>query len=713
MVKQVLKFTSPGQKVMPDDFPDDPDQRYTTFTFVEDKALIASVIDLRNKKVIKSSIITVYELFKALGFSSIYHSVNFSLLQRTYSYKKDRLFLKFNNDFDYLDENQPEHHRMLLESRNDPSKPHVYMLTQRAIALMRPYSVVIEGVSDLSKRRIRVISNSFESMVAKPGKDEICMIYASDFENKAKFEVFNESTGEEKSFLIKKTSEVNNSIDYLYKVDQKHYVLVDSNNLYLADLKQGKILSTVQYKRNFILNQTIEDGNTIVCFEQRSCTVDVYQFDDKSTRLRHLYKVNLQKQLKGFNLFKIEKILGMKKMTDKEVLLLIRVSILPYKSRGEFHDGLLEAKLPLGRAGQLFGPGQYALMEVNSRLSPTTGAQLLIDRLCWKIISRYPDGVLLSDVPSRFLKKTTVGRTLSPPTIYLPPENENVKIDDYYYWERVKDDKKVPYLFLFFEKVGGQVGRGQEGQGEREIQNLDERDEDEDPNQAYKILSLFEIEDSKVIPGQKGFKRLASVEFHKDAQLSVSKRLENPYFSVHEKYSREGILVNHLQVFDGDLKVVSRFDLSEFLFETQKKWNFTILNEYQLLARLKKKSKASAQEQIKGGETYSQQQGESEREEEVYQTVLFDTRRNTRRLLKNPRSASGEPLPQDVSSTPLMFTGDRLICYRRKGFKSTKMESNDLYYYDLRPRSTSWLGSLYIESLANPALQATLLAPEE
>ena len=395
-VKKVLKFSA-MKKIFLDDFPADPDPRYCTYTFIEEKALICAVFDLRDKKIVQRSLITVYELFKALGFKSIYHSTGFSISLCTYSFKQDRLFLNFRNEFEYLDENNEEHQELLEESRDDDAKPHVYMATNNSLALLRSFNVVIEGVRHLRKRVVRVLNNSQETGFQLPGRDVVCITNTVDFQNQLQFTLFDEFRRSEKEVILDVSGAINSYIVDIYSLGDDLYILVDLSNFYLVDFSQRVILDKINYKSNLDHKDNLEDGDTLVNLNQYCGTLDLYRLDAESAQIGHVTQFSVEKELELLNVYAIDKILELKQIFDTQIIVLMKVTILPLKNRREVHELLIELKL-------FQEPGRdadYRIQELAFQRSPRVYGQFVPKQEpVWMVGMVYSDAVMLSEYDS-------------------------------------------------------------------------------------------------------------------------------------------------------------------------------------------------------------------------------------------------------------------------------------------------------------------------
>ena len=693
-VKGVLKFQShnKNRKVFTDDFPDDPDPRYTTFTFIEDKALIASVADLRNKKLVKSSLITVYELFKALYFTSVYHCNGFSLDQRKYSYKKDRLFLRFQVSYDYLDPDNIKHMFMLDHSQDYPSIPHVYMPPEDAANLTRTYCVVVERVSNHSKRRFRILNTSFDGYFTLPGKNEICIIHEIH-DQKTEFNLFNESrTGEERTLVLKNSQKMNSEICSMYKIEGDFYVIGDSNYLYLIDFSTGEIHSEVQYSAQLELKNLRQDKDFLVDFNQKNGFINLFRFDDQKRQLTFLNQFSLKKKLSypGFKLLKIEDILSVKKLKSNEVLMLLRIRYLKDKNRCVYEETFLAMRVPVD---DLLGGGP-GIAGIANIFPPSTPAQLVSDEF-WMVGVINQDGIVLLSINSPRNKVIV---------FYETPQHLNLVVKDYFYYGGKVRDKATRQLFLMFDKTAREVDAEAGGAGE-------EQNGGGEPD-SFKLLNLYEIADPEFSEGHPRVIESKSVKFDKSTQFFVNKALERPLFFIYENYSNDqDHPISHLRVFDEDLEEVTVFDFSGFTIDSNKASDFKILDNNLFVARLKK-APGLEQPQRSEDDGPSGRIGDREDQEDVYQTFLFDLRTKTRRLLVKPNRSSGVPVPLDVSATPLIFTGEGLVCYLSKGEKTERRDSDEIFYYDLRSRSTSWIGSIYLQSRLTPIFKNFLLRQE-
>ena len=690
-VKQVLKFSS-NRKIHPDDFPADPDPRYSTFTFVEDKALICTIFDFRNKKIIKKSVITVYEIFKVLGFSSIYHSNGFSITNCTYSYKQDRVFLGFDNLFEYLSEQNPEHRRMFQESLQDKNRPHVYMMTDQSFALPRSFNVIIEGIRNKEKRSLRLLNNSQETSLLLPGKDKICIYNTIDFENKFELTIFDERTREERKLVMEKGQSMNSYLFDIFRVDDDHYVISDLTHFYLINFNTGEVLSRIQFKGNLDNKNNSQDGDILVNLNQYCTTLGLYKLNPEKTKFGLLYEISIKKTIRQKNLYGIDCILGLKKINEAEVLVLMKAMSLPRKDRRECEEVIIEFKLPLN----LRGTNQASFRVIKPQIQRTPRMEAQFTRGgSWVVGVLFNDAILLSERGAltrnheeNLESLESLERQRSALLMPTTPD-DNFNFLDYYFYEELKKEgpgsQSTAYTFIFQKKRGEITGEGPqfvEGDMPGAVPLI--------------VLGKYEIENFVPGPTTRNFRLMNSAGFHKDAKYRVDKKLETPLFFVYEKFEEDENTVNRLRVFDEDLKELSRFDFSGFLLDVESQFNFWVLDENEFLVRLKKDD---------GDPDLVEGDGEKT---EVIETVLFNLRTKKRRVLKNPGTGSGKERP-DVSSIPMMFTGEGLVCNPHRGFKNENRESNDLYYYDLRPRSRSWIGSLYSQSPLYPSQSGSLL----
>ena len=386
-VRTKLHFKS-WTKIFSDDFPANEDQRYCTFTFVEKQGLIATVFSFRNRKILKKSLITPYELFNALGFSSIYHSKSFSIDECTYSYKLDRMFFFFKNSVQDLDEDNPHHHDLLRESRGDDTLPHVYMNTRKETSSTQPFMVEIQGVGDYSKRRLRVLNNSLQKEIFKLPKDLLLLINTVDFENKLRIVQINESTGEEKKMILSKTDETTRMITHTYGVDEKHFILADTTHYHLVDFDQGKVLSSVRSQFNFSVENLFQDEDVLVHVNDIDTSFNLFQLDEDNLELKHLYEFNVRKDLRSVDCLEIDRILAVKKISAIKILVFLKASVIPYKNRCEIHQAFIELLLSLDSEKKC----EHQVHELDKQIGNGIEAQFVQNKI-WKLAFNFWRGI--------------------------------------------------------------------------------------------------------------------------------------------------------------------------------------------------------------------------------------------------------------------------------------------------------------------------------
>ena len=675
-VKEELMFTT-RKKVHVDDFPADPDHRYSTFTFIEDKALIATVFDFRTKKIVKRSIITVYEVFKALGFSSIYHSIEFKVFRCIYSFKQDRLFLNFDNDFEELDEDEPEHEEMYEESLEDETKPHVYLRRHDIFTLPRSFNIVIEGVSNAQKRGVRVLNNSSQTGFVLTGRDEVCVYNTVDFENKIELALFSDSGQEERRLVLDAADKINTTISGVYRVDEDHFVIADSNHFHLVDFNSAAILSSIQYKRNLDHREKIEDEDILVSYDKRSGALDLYRLEDENSGLlKHLYQYSIKRDIKSLNIYGIDSILGMKKINSEEILLFMKVVNLPRKNRRECEETLIELRLPLESGKRT----DHRTHKPQIQRTPKTGAVLLGEK-SWVGGVMIDQALILAEYPS-LLNKGSEGVEEGVRGALFVPQNpdemESTFLDYFFYTSKESKEEgegETPYLFML-----------QEDQEIDEDEEFVQEEEEGERDGPVPILTLtkYQIEDFVVGAMTKEFTYLNSIDFSLEAEFRASTKHGKPLFFVYEKVEKESESVNELRVYDDDLKLKSRFDLSGFVLNIKSELNFAVLDENQFLVKLKRHRAAgsgSAPGEDEGSKAENSDEGN-----EVVQTFIYDLRTQKRRLLSNPTPTTASKHGQDVTSSPLMLGANGLVCFLQKGLDSEneKRESDGIHYYDLR-----------------------------
>ena len=357
-LKNILHF-KPKLKIRLEDFTSMPDQRYSSFCHFDSQMITAGVIDLRNKKIVTKSFVSIFEIFKALGFTSIYHCKKMIIQRSLYSPQQDALYLNILINFALLNNRNEEHRQIylqeVLKDRSVDDYPRVLMRRWDSTPLFKKYFVRVTNLRQDKKKRIyeflqnkdfsrfiptregKIISSweskdSLDVVVygghkVKKGSEKNFNIHDDESSGGSPFQgmriEIKDSLSFPKNQIFEDPVEKPYGFNYILNVDEKTFLVDSSKKFLLFDKESKKLVDSQTFSDNFhpYLEGVKVDQDIVVSLVSWKGIIDIYQIhpdfkseEEESFRLDKIDFIDLENKP---DIFAVREILGVKKNPGK------------------------------------------------------------------------------------------------------------------------------------------------------------------------------------------------------------------------------------------------------------------------------------------------------------------------------------------------------------------------------------------------------------
>ena len=345
--------------------------RYCSFYQFDEQMLTAGAIDLRSKKILSKSFLSVFEIFKAMGYRMLYHCLIMKIDYSIYSFEQDTLYLGLTIFVRYL----YQHNRLLMQIyEKEMSKvgveydsPRVFLGSSQNSHVKTKVEMMVLNFRDVEKREFswKEESHSKSSMsvfaggvmsLSKETKENFVMKFYDGLKNLKKVEELKfkgKGSNTKKSQLAKfgqscfriqipKRQLLKHFGDNLYdftkiiEVSPELLVAHEAKRIILIDKNEGKIIHWKKYTDNFIPSPSMVkiDQDIVAVLCSRSGVVEIYQIQSQPLRegsffIRNIGSLNLQRES---DIHQINELLGVKKFRETGV---VQLCLIVSVYRGE------------------------------------------------------------------------------------------------------------------------------------------------------------------------------------------------------------------------------------------------------------------------------------------------------------------------------------------------------------------------------------------
>ena len=323
-----------------EDFPSSKDQRFGSFCQIDEKMIIAGAIDFRSKRILTKSFLSVYEIFRQLGFTSVYHCNEMNVSSVIYSAQKDTFLVCFCVLFELLNEDDDEEleifeDEMAKGSHKDGS-PRVFMNKHDSRVKFHKLILKVNNFRDLQNRssqfeRVDPVTNfkpiSENKILALVECKESIQIRVFDGEEKQRkcpkgASLYNPMIFTPKTYKSQGKLQRVFGCEEVTEIDPETVLVDTTKTLNLIDKKSGRLIDSRLYNLGLDSDphyiQIYKD--IVAAVSEEKGFIDIYQIvqgENEAISLKLIDTLDLD-YLPKF--VRIKKLKAIKKLEDKGIL---------------------------------------------------------------------------------------------------------------------------------------------------------------------------------------------------------------------------------------------------------------------------------------------------------------------------------------------------------------------------------------------------------
>ena len=369
-----------------EDFPSMPDHRYSSYCQFDEQMVTAGVIDMRNKKIVTKSFLSIFKIFKELGYSMIYHCRQMKVQSNIYSVEQDTLYLNLVIIFQFLSRRNRFHMQIFQQEMdkvgNEYDAPRVFKNGFGVSVKYKTIQLRVTNFRDVENRKFIFTDIGYYNELNTFGRDKVQYSWETSdhinikFYDNAKIRQKNLDSRRSgkalkktrdsgmlgpgyqhhirpedrknldsemlvifKDYLFEKPKDKFYGFNYILDIDQNTFFVQDSKRFFLFDKRSMEVVDVKKFTQDFRLStSTIAiDQDIIAVYTYRPGVVDIYQIqrdpknegNGEAFDVNHLDCVDLECMPE---IYQIERMHGVKKVDNVvQVFLTVKVYINSYQ----------------------------------------------------------------------------------------------------------------------------------------------------------------------------------------------------------------------------------------------------------------------------------------------------------------------------------------------------------------------------------------------